>query len=225
MRSTFWLLTSVALAAAASASAAPPARVEITYEVSRNGMLLGEVTHRLEHDGRAYLITETWKGRGLLALRGSATRVSRGVIAADGLRPLEFSDERTGRNTARVRFDWDARTVVMQYRGEPRTEPLPERAHDRLAFAFDFAFAGARDVTFDLLDGRGQSRHRYTIDGRERITVPAGQFDAVRVVRRTDKDRTELWLAEGRSLLPARVLVVDKDGVRIEQVATRISAQ
>lgn len=226
MRNWSWLLISAVLLAA-SALAAPPGRVEIAYEIARNGTAVAEVLHLIEHNGRIYQVTETWKGRGLLALRGSAKRTSRGIVSAEGLKPLEFTDERTGRNTARAKFDWEAKTLVMQYKGEPRTEPLPARAHDRLAFLFDFAFAPPRtkEVTFDLLDGRGQSRHVYTVNGHERLTTPAGEFDALRLLRVANDERAEIWLAAEHSHLPLRILVVGKDGTRYDQVATKISEQ
>jgi hypothetical protein len=223
MRNWFWLLSS---ALAWGAVAAPPERVEIAYEIVRNGTPVAEALHHIEHDGRVYQITESWKGRGIFALRGSATRTSRGVVAPDGLKPLEFADERTGRNTARAKFDWSAKTVVMQYKGEPRTEPLPPHAHDRLAFMFEFAFAPppAREVTFDLMDGRGLSRHVYTVNGHERLKTPFGDFDTVKLVRVSGKERAEIWLATDRSYLPLRVLVIAKDGTRLDQVATKLSS-
>lgn len=224
MRNWFWLLSS---ALAWGASAAPPERVAIAYDIARNGTTVAEALHHIEHNGRVYQITESWKGRGIFAFLGTATRTSRGVVGPDGLKPLEFADERAGRSTARAKFDWTAKTVVMQYKGEPRTEPLPARAHDRLAFMFDFAFAPPRsgEVAFDLLDGRGLSRHVYTVNGHERLTTPFGDFDTVKLVRVTENERAEIWLATGRSYLPLRVLVIGKDGTRVDQVATKMSSQ
>jgi hypothetical protein len=222
MRNLCWLLTSILLLAL-PAAATPPQRVEIAYQLTHNGSTVGEVLQRVEHDGRTYRIIEKWKGRGLLALRGSATRISRGLIVPQGLRPLEFTDERTGRDTARITFDWEARTAVMQYRGEPRQQPLSERAHDRLAMFFHFAFSSARDIEFDVMDGRGTSSHRYTVEGRERVTTPAGEFDAIRLSRTNHRYRADLWLAAEYSLLPLRVLIVQNDGTRIDQAATRLS--
>src|SRR6058998_4335820 len=97
MRNWFLLLISVA----ALAQAAPPARVEIDYEVTRNGMALADIEHRFEHTGGAYQLTEIWRGRGLFYLRGKIRRESRGAITAQGLQPLEYSDKRTGRDTER----------------------------------------------------------------------------------------------------------------------------
>jgi len=210
---------------AAAAWGAPPGQAEMTYETSRNGITLAEVTYVLEHDGRNYRITETTKGRGILALRGTTRRTSRGMVTPEGLRPVEFTDERTGRNTARASFDWKAKTVTLQYKGDPRTEPLPPNAHDRLAFVVDFAFAPQRkEVVFDLFDGRGQSHHVYTNGGADRVKVPLGEFDAVRFFRGSaDDDRSEVWLAKELGYLPVRVLVTEKDGTRYEQAATKIT--
>jgi hypothetical protein len=198
--------------------------VELAYETARNGTVLAEVSYLLEHDGRTYRITETSQGRGILALRGTSRRTSRGIVSPQGLKPVEFVDERTGRSTARANFDWEAKTVTLQYKGEPRTEPLPPQAHDRLAWLFDFAFAPRRhEAVFDLFDGRGQSHHVYTLAGRERIKTPLGEFEALRFMRGNDRERTEIWLASKLDFLPLRILVVEKDGTRYEQVATKIT--
>jgi hypothetical protein len=225
MRSWCWLLIS---AAAGAAQAEPPARVEIASEIIRNGSAVAEVVYRLQHDGRAYELIETWKGKGFFALRGSAKRTSRGLVSARGLKPLEFTDERTGRSTARAQFDWAAKTVTLQYRGDPRSEALPPHAHDRLAFLFTFAFAPpppGSQFTFDLLDGRGQSRHVYAVDGRSQLKIPAGEFNAVKLVRPDTDELIEIWLVPELSYLPVRVLAVNKDGTRYDQVATKISAE
>lgn len=223
MRNWYWLPISAAWAGAASP--APPERVEISYDITRNGTLIAEALYLLQHDRRTYRITETSKGRGVLALLGTTRRTSRGTVSAEGLRPLEFTDERSGRNTARATFDWRMNTITLQYKGEPRTEPLPAQAHDRLAFVFDFAFAPPRrqEVTFDLYDGRGLSRHVYTSAGQERIKTAVGDFDALKLIRAKDEARTEIWLASERSYLPLRILVVENNGTRYDQVTTKIS--
>lgn len=224
MRSSSFLLTS-ALAAAVQAHAAPPARVELHSEILRNGTAVAEMVDRFEHADGNYSLTQVWRGKGIFALRGSVKRRSHGTASPAGLKPLEFSDERTGRPTARAIFDWKANTLTQQYRGGPRTEPIPERAHDRLAFLFDFVFGAPpeKEISFHLADGRGMSHQVYRINGRERLKTPAGEFDAVKMVREKDGDRTEVWLAADLSYLPVRVLVVDRDGTRVEQIVTRIS--
>ena len=218
----------IAISAACAAQAAPPQRVEVTYEVSRNGALIAEVGDRLEHDGRSYRLSETWKGRGVYALRGEALRSSRGTIGPGGLRPLEFEDRRPGRETARARFDWSAQLLTLQYKGPPETRPLAPGTQDRLSFLHGFAFLppGAQPATYHVADGKGVATYVYQAAGRERLRTPAGEFDALRLVKKKDgpQDRgTEIWLAADRHYLPLRVLVTEKDGTRLDQVAVRIA--
>ncbi len=211
-----------------SASAVPPAAIEITFDVMHNGMAVAEVVEKLEHDGRTYRASEAGKGRGALALMFKTARTSRGLVTASGLRPLEYTDERSGRPVASAVFDYAAKTLTQKYRGEPEVRPLPAYPSDRLAFALHFAFMESipAAVTLDLADGRGVSTQIYEPAGRERIQVPAGDFDTLKIVRRPDgpNDRSaELWLAPAAGNLPVRIRVVEKDGTRTEQLATRVS--
>ena len=108
MRNWSFLLLSVAMAAARAEPPPPapraglPPRLEVAYELQRNGSAIADVVERLEYANGSYQLTETWKGRGLYALLGSARRVSQGAIIDGVLRPREFFDERSGRDTARA---------------------------------------------------------------------------------------------------------------------------
>jgi len=226
MRSLCWLLISLPLSDAAFAQAVPPPRVEIEYELKRNGKTMAEVVDRLEHANGAYQLTETWKGKGMYSLLGRAKRTSQGTLTAGGPRPHEYVDERSGRDTQRVTFDWAANTITRRYKGQTRTEPVPADTQDRLSFLFALTFASQKNesVSFHVADGRGMSRHTYDPNGRERIGTPAGEFDTVRVLRKNGSgDVAEIWLAANRSYLPVRIVVVEQDGTRYEHVATRIS--
>jgi hypothetical protein len=209
MRSFFTpLLFSVALAA----EAAPPQRVEIVYDLVRNGTSMAEVTERLEHDQRQYRVEESWKGKGIFGLRGDAKRFSRGSIAKDGLRPAEFEDRRAGRDPVRAEFDVKAPGSALDHQ-------------DRLSFIWNFVFfPPSGEVTVRVADGKGVSTHVYRAAGKERVRVPAGEFDALKVVRKGDR-LTELWLATDRSNLPVKIVLTEKDGTRYEQSAVRIAAQ
>ena len=210
-----WLLP-IALSAVLSAHAAPPRRVEIAYEVVRDGAVVAEVTGRLEHDGRQYRLEESWKGKGVYALRGEAKRSSRGAVAEDGLHPAEFEDRRPGRDSRRVTFD-------------PAGASRTPQQQDRLSFIWNFAFVPPRaEAAVSIADGKGVATHVYVPAGRERIRVPAGEFDALKLVRKKERseDRSaEIWLATDRSYLPVRMRITEKDGTRLDQMAVRIAAQ
>lgn len=225
------ILFLIGLSLAPSAGAAPAQRVEIAYELSHNGSAIAELVEKLEHDGKSYRLSAQMKGKGLMSLRGDATRSSRGSIVAEGLRPLEFEDKRTGRDTARAKFDWQAKTLTLQAKeGAAETKALPPDIQDRLSFTYSFAFhvPGSAPVPLSITDGKGISTSVYEPAGREMLKTPAGDFEALRMVRRKnnpDDRSSEIWLAEKRGFLPVRILVVEKNGTRIDQVATRVTAQ
>ncbi len=230
MRRSWFLrisLAAVALAASGALRAAPPPRLELDWELTKDGATIAVIAQKYVQEGGRYELTEAWEGRGLFRLLGSAKRMSRGEVGADGLRPLEYSDQRSGRDPELARFDWQAKTVTYQYKGPPTTIPLPAHPRDRLQFLLQFAFSppSGERIALDVIDGRGISDQVYKIEGHERFKTPAGEFDALKLVRRKDDgDRAEIWLAADRGYLPVRVLFVDRKGMRLDQVVTRIAA-
>jgi Protein of unknown function (DUF3108) len=218
-----WASSLLLAAAALPAQAQLPARVEIVYEVQRNGSTMAEISALLEHADGRYKLVEKWQGRGMYALLGKATRTSIGSLGTNGVRPAEFTDERSGRDTARAWLDWKTGTMTMRYKGRSRSEAIPPNAQDRISFmlALAVAPAGAKTGDYHLVDGRGVSHHIYQFAGRERVQTPAGTFDAVKVVRGRDDDKAEFWLATALGGLPVRMLAVEK-GARWDQIATRI---
>jgi hypothetical protein len=227
MRSSWFLLTSFAALAAAAAPGPLQGNFAIDFEVTCEGTAVAEVTERLEISGSSYQMTETSKGKGFFALLGTAKRTSRGNIKDGMLLPLEFADERTGRDTARAWFDWTAKTVTLRYRGEPRSEPMPPNSQDRLSFLLQVTMlpGRAKYMKLSIFDGKGQSRHEYDVGALERVKTPAGEFDAVKITRRTEpghKDSAHLWVAADFGL-PVKLVHVERDGRSCEHVAKRIS--
>jgi len=227
MRSSWFLLSSLVALAASAAPAPLQGKFEIEFDVTCEGTAVAEVVERLELAGSNYQMTETSKGKGMFALLGTAKRTSRGLIKDGVLQPLEFADERTGRDTARAWFDWKAQTITMQHSGRKGTEDMPPNSQDRLSFLLQVTMMPGRTnyMKLSIFDGKGQSRHEYDVGGRERVKTPAGEFDAVKVTRRTEpgkKDSAHLWVAADFGL-PVRLVHVERDGKSCEHVAKRIS--
>jgi len=211
---------------AAVAQAVPPERITLTYELKRNSLVV-DVSETLEHDGRTYMITSEGKGRGILALFGILKRTSRGRITPQGLRPDEFRDERPGGWTVSAKFDWDARSVTQEKNGKSETLKMPTTAQDPLSLAYSFAFVPPKGKEYDVIraDGRGLTPFRFTVVGTEKLATPAGEMQTLHIAKVPDgpEDKaTDIWFAAERDFLPVRVLVVEKDGTRSDQVLTRI---
>ena len=210
----------------AVAQAVPPGRITLTYELKRNSLVV-DVSETLEHDGRTYVITSEGKGRGILALFGVLKRTSRGRITPQGLRPDEFRDERPGGWTVSAKFDWDARSVTQEKNGKSETLKMPATAQDPLSLAYSFAFVPPKGKEYDVMraDGRGLTPFRFTVVGTEKLATPAGEMQTLHIAKVPDgpEDKaTDIWFAAERDFLPVRVLVVEKDGTRSDQMITRI---
>ena len=227
---------SLALAAlfgfAGAALALPPQKLSVQYETSRNGIVMVEMTETLLHDGKTYRIDSEARGKGLFALsnRGSVKRESRGTIEAVGIRPLEFRDQRGDRKPEFARFDWARRTVVEERDGKSESSPIKGVMQDRLSFLWSFAFAPpiGREIALDIADGRGVSRFRYAISGPEKLKTPTGELDTMKLVKQRDpgdERGTEVWLSVQHHFAPVRILVVEKDGTRLDQVVTRVVSE
>jgi len=210
------LCLTIALSLASAAAAAPPRGVEIAYVIARDGSVMADVSLRLAHDGRSYRISETTTGRGIYSLRGEITRSSQGAVAADGLRPHRFEETSPGREARQADFDPAAGTPTLL-------------RQDRLSLIWTLAFAPPREaVTLSVADGKNVKSHTYQVAGRERVKTPAGEFDALKLVRhkvKPDDRGVEIWLAADRNYLPVRTLVTVKDGSRLDQVAAKITVR
>jgi len=209
-----------------AAQAVPPERITLTYELKRNSLVV-DVSETLEHDGRTYVITSEGKGRGILALFGVLKRTSRGRITPQGLRPDEFRDERPGGWAVSAKFDWDARSVTQEKNGKSETLKMPATAQDPLSLAYSFAFVPPKGKEYDVMraDGRGLTPFRFTVVGTEKLATPAGEMQTLHIAKLRDgpEDKsTDIWFAPERDFLPVRVLVVETDGTRSDQVLTRI---
>jgi len=227
-------LAFVAACIFAGASAAqPPHKLSLTYDVSYNGIVAAELTEVLEHDGKRFSLSSEGRGKGIGALlyHGAAKRWCRGEITSAGLRPLEYRDQRGDQPATVAIFDWARKTLTQEHDGKNETTNLVPALHDRLSFLYNFAFQSAPDlkpgkeIKVTLTDGRGLTRFQYKVAGREMLKTPAGELETVRLVKQRenqDDKGTEIWFASGRDYLPVRILVVENDGVRIDQVLTRI---
>jgi hypothetical protein len=226
MRRVSAIALSFALAPFA-AHAAPPERIKVTYEISAKGMG-GEAVETLDHDGKTYSIVSEARGRGILATVGVLNRrTSRGRITAEGLRPDEYRDERPFGWVATAKFDWEARTVTQSRKGKSETLKMPAVAQDPLSLAYTFAFVRPRGKEYDIVraDGRGLTPFRFAVVGNEKLGTPIGELETLHISKvkdGPDDKATDIWFATERNFIPVRVLVVDKDGERADQIVTRI---
>jgi hypothetical protein len=228
LNNIFRTLGLTVLAALLPAHAAAPASASITYNLSRNGIMLGTITEHFEvKDGRYHATSEA-RASGLLALlqREPARYVSSGAVTRDGLRPLRFEGHHRGRSLA-ADFDWTANKLTLARDGGSETLDLPAGAQDRLSIMYQLMFAVSdKTSTLDvaMTNGRKIERYRYAVQPDVTIDTPFKRLNTIHLVkqRSADESGTEVWIAPAYGRVPVKVVIVEDDGVRYEQVATRV---
>jgi hypothetical protein len=236
-RRQFLAVTLTALAALAApagfSSAQPPSgTTTLVYEFSRSGLRLAEMTDTLKVTGGEYLLTSNATGVGIVALlaRGqSIRRESRGAIAATGLAPKKFVEQRGDNYTLTAEFDWAANHVTMvNAQGERSREPVPPASQDRLSFPYLIAFAkGAPPQEFSVAvaDGRHVTQYSFRLVGTESVATGFGEVKALHYTKILTGNDTafDIWLGLEQQLLPVRLTYADKGGAQFEQYLRAIN--
>ena len=214
--------------AAASVPSIAPASATITYNLFRNGIQLGIVTeHFVVKDG-AYRATSEARATGLFALlqREPVLYVSVGELTKNGLRPQRFEGRHAGKSMS-ADFDWPGSKLTLIHDGLNHALPLPPGAQDRLSIMYQLMFAvraKAPYMDFAMTNGRKLEHYRYSARPDVTIDTPFKRLSTIHLVkqREADDSGTEIWIAPEYGNVPVKVLIIEDDGVRYEQIATRV---
>lgn len=225
------LLLAMALLVTA-AHAGPPQRMELVYDLYRNGLKLGEVTDSFVRNGNQYTLVSTARARGALARLwpGTIRLESRGSVTAEGLQPQSFSHARSDApdKLATARLDWLRQYVAYTYKGDTwETNGLAAGAQDQLSQLYQFMFIPAlpADYRLQVVSGRDLNDYHYAGGDGGTLDTPLGALATRRYERITDgagQKAVTVWVAPAHGNLPVRVRVVE-DGVTVEQHLLRAS--
>jgi len=215
------------LAMGSSPAFSAPKAVKAGYNVYMNGMAIGAITEHLEIDGGAYQIVSETRPLGLAVFvqRQPLKFMSRGQVTREGLRPSHFEGRRTAADPPQVTadFDWPNAQLVLKFNGKVESVPVTSGAQDRLSIMYQFMFMPMekmRQIEFAMTNGRKLDRYRYRITPDVEIDTPIGRVKTLHLVKQREPGdtTTEVWLSTQHQLLPVKVLIVEKDGMRFDQV-------
>ncbi len=211
--------------------AAAPATVQANYDFYRDSMQVATVRERYEtHDGRYSVVSDTAPSGMLAALIRARIKVeSSGTISATGLQPDQFAYTRlddASRNITAA-FDWPASQLRMHFDNHDETAALQPGIQDRLSVMYQFMFAPAasiEDFTFQMTNGKKTEQYHYKLVGREELDTSLGKFKTLHLAKQRsgDESANEVWLAVDRNMFPVKLLIVESDGSRYEQVITQL---
>ena len=170
------------------------------------------------HDGQNYqaslLITKF-----LIRLR---EWTSKGALTSTGLAPVRFGDKGFRRAELASHFVREEGRIIFS----SNTTPVDLRpgAQDQLSVFIQLASLwageprrlGAGDtVSFQSVSARQAENWTFTVSAEERITVPGGNLQAIKLTREPSGDystRAEIWLAPQLAYLPAHIRLTEPNG-------------
>lgn len=215
------------LAAAAPLACAASKAVKASYNAFMNGMSIGTISEQFESDGSAYRIVSDSRPTGLAALiqRQPLRFASTGQVVRDGLRPALFEARRTAADAPQIsaEFDWTHDQIVLKHNGKTESFSLPAGTQDRLSVMYQFTFLPLeriRQLEFPMTNGRKLDRYRYRAMGEAEIETGMGRLKTLHLVKQREPGDTvnEVWLSPQHQYFPVKMLIVERDGMRLEQV-------
>lgn len=222
-----WLLLCVAL----PAFAAPPASIQLVYDVYKDSLLIGRIDESYTREQDRYTLTSTTTPLGLLAVfkPEKIFMHSEGLVDQHGLRPLLFTHQRErdeSRNN-RAEFDWPNGHLTLPLPAPGEVHKLQEGTQDRLSAMYQFMFLplkSMRNVDFQMTNGRKLDNYHYAVTRGTPIQTAVGQFDTLYLDSQSKpgESRTEIWLAVKQHYLPCKMIITDGDGEHLTQVLSKL---
>ncbi|MBK9161974.1 MAG: DUF3108 domain-containing protein [Nitrosomonadales bacterium] len=231
MRLSLPVLAWLMLCVATPASAAPPGRVQASYDIYKSGLKVGRIDEVYTLKKDRYTLSSTTIPVGILAIF-KPERIfveSSGLVGKQGLQPLHFDHRREldqSKNT-RAEFDWKQGQLTLIHQTQQTVVALPEGTQDRLSAMYQFMFLPMGNtimLNFPMTNGKKLDNYAYSITRGEKLKTPAGEFNTLYLDNHagTGESRTEIWLATQRYNLPCRMTITDADGDQITQVLSKL---
>ncbi|MGB8339246.1 MAG: DUF3108 domain-containing protein [Burkholderiales bacterium] len=223
--------TAVLLAALTGHAA--PGDIALTYELSYKGFSVGETRESFKRNGNGYKLESVSQARGIWSafFPEKISFFSSGTVADNGLRPTRF-EQRRSKHSDKNRtalFDWNAKSIEMQFDGKSDKAELQPGSQDALSIIYHFMFAPLKEgaSTVFMTNGKKLEAYEFRKVEETRLDTPAGSFNTIHVARvsQPGETRTDVWLAKDKNFLPVRVVVVEPEGDKTERVLSSLSIE
>jgi len=216
---------------AAQALADSPQKITAVYAATRNGLAFATVTETFTQTNNHYHIESITSGIGVYGLFGKRKLSSDGEVTADGLRPTHFEQSQGSKIGATADLNWGANTLTMNSKGKVSTSPLEAGTQDLASYAYQFAFKPpiGDEIAITLTTGKKLRTYHYKIaDHDEPLDTTLGALKTTRLTNTAKDDNGEeksLWLSQEQHFIPAKIMMSDETGAKIEQVLTSLSIE
>lgn len=222
MKKLFLLL----LLASFSAFAAPK-KITVTYDVTRKGQPFATVNETFTQDGKNYRVESVTSGIGVYALLGKRKLSSEGEISANGLVPKHFEQQQGDKKGVSADFDWNTNMLTMNNKGKTSTAPLEPGTQDLASYAYQFMFRvpAGEEITLPITSGKKLRTYKYKIASQNEMVDEVKTLHLVNTNKSDSGEEKELWLAIDGHFIPAKIVMFDDNGAKIEQVITSLTVE
>lgn len=201
-----------------------------SYTLGKAGIAVARVDMQLIRTQHQYSYTSLSRTVGLAALfrDDRIMEQSRGEIKNGQILTHEYRYQRTGkkRKNIGIDFDWDKMQALHDENGNKTTIAIAPHAIDefvnQLALMLDLQRLGQTPATgtgftYKVVDEGIQKERSYAIEGMERVSIGAGTYDTIKVIRERSKGSriTHFWFAPGLHYLPVKIEHIDSDGGKL----------
>ena len=86
-------------------------------------------------------------------------------------------------------FDWNKKSLTLQYKGREEQRPLPADAQDKLSLQYSFMFSpvpGKVVIQLHETDGKRLEPVRYAV-GKETLDTPMGKLETIVLTKQLDE--------------------------------------
>jgi hypothetical protein len=180
-----------------------PNILEMKYELTQNGELLGTVVEKFVTDEtQKYRIESVTKGAGLYALFGDRILMSEGSISPEGLKPKHF-EVHQGNNSSKdaiVDFDWENQILITRYKGSETKENIENKTQDLISYLYQFNFESFDDSMIEFAAATGKKYKKYQfkiLDKKAMLLLGDRNFETIfmqSVAEKDGKPETQIWL-------------------------------
>jgi hypothetical protein len=185
-----------------------PKTVKASYNAFMNGLSIGTINEQFEANAGRYRIVSDTKPLGLAALiqRQPLRFSSVGRVAREGLLPKQFEARRTPTDD-----------------GKTESVSLPAATQDRLSVMYQFMYLPlekTRELHVPMTNGRKLDSYRYRVTRDVEVETGIGRLKTVHLVKIRDPGDpgNEVWLSPQHHYFPVKMTIVERDGVRFEQI-------
>ena len=157
---------------------------------------------------------------------GSRSQRSSGLLSESGVQPLSFTDKQRKEFTVTV----DRERGRIELADHAGTVPLQIEHQDALSVYFELAglLAGmtppypvGQSLTLPVFMAQTTENWPFKLIAQENLMTPSGELKTLKIERlkrfASDTQHVELWLAPSLGFLPARILIDQAGGDRIDQ--------